>query len=129
MQGSWVQGAYHQGSVIFFLLHGIEPFVVKVHSDTFSIDLEKKPNVTRAEDVHYITVEKFAFFQREDGISVQGGRVLVSARTLELEDVADRGRGRRVPGEQGPVLATLQDRRASHVAGGAQARSVFVAAT
>jgi hypothetical protein len=54
--------------------------VVKVHSDTFSIDLEKKPNVTRAEDIHYITVEKFAFLQREDGILVQGGRVLVSAR-------------------------------------------------
>ena len=51
---------------------------LKVHSDTFSLDLEKKPNVTRAEDVHYITVEKFAFFQREDGISVQGGRVLVA---------------------------------------------------
>jgi hypothetical protein len=50
------------------------------------------------------------------GGRVVGGMGLGSACTWELEDVVDQGRGRRVPGQQRPVLATLQDRRASPVA-------------
>jgi hypothetical protein len=76
-----------------------------------------------------MTSEHSQSFKEKMEIQSRGeGRVWVVRERWNWKMSPIRGAVRRVPGEQRPILATLQDRRASPVAVCAQPHSAFATA-